>query len=369
MSRPRYWACVLLPGLFLTAAAARPPSARAADTLDDELTAVADEFARVVKGLGENAITVGTFTPPRDSAFSGGPGIANTLTDKLTSLDLKVEPGARFTLQGDYSLGKDPDTGAISARIHFVLVNKAGKPLREKLYNVKGAKVFCSLYGVIADIPPGTPKVDAERLLGRLAAHPSPVFKASRVTASKTCPYDVEILVKDGDAYKTRAIRDDDSMALVKINRDEIYAVKVHNNSDYDAAVSLYVDGLNIFEFSSQRDYSYYILPAHSAGVIYGWHRDNKNTNLFQVMKYADSAVAARLFNPTAEVETITACFSAAWAPDQPPPRDENAAILAQRGGANATGLGPLIKKDFQEVRRQHGVVRASISVRYEKSE
>ena len=58
------------------------------------------------------------------------------------------------------------------------------------------------------------------------------------------------------------ASKDEDGFAFLKINRDEIYAVKLINDSPHDAAVTLTIDGLSVFAFSENSNYTYWIVRA-----------------------------------------------------------------------------------------------------------
>ena len=54
---------------------------------------------------------------------------------------------------------------------------------------------------------------------------------------------------------------DKDGLAFFKINRGEVYAVKVANRADHDVAVNLAIDGLGMFAFSENRNYEVVIVP------------------------------------------------------------------------------------------------------------
>ena len=48
------------------------------------------------------------------------------------------------------------------------------------------------------------------------------------------------------------------------------------NDSDTDAAVTLTIDGLNMFAFSENLDYRYVIVRRRVKVVIRGWHVTNQ---------------------------------------------------------------------------------------------
>lgn len=162
------------------------------------------------------------------------------------------------------------------------------------------------------------------------------------------------------------------------IRRNEVYQVRLINDSEQEVAVQLSIDGLSMFAFSELRHkagpkkseplYTVVIVPAKAIGkpgeaIIPGWHRTNEQTDSFQVTAYAQSA-AATLRHP-ANIGTITATFQMAWREDHAAPSDEPG---KRRGGTgDATGFGPRVDVMYKEVRRNLGVIRDSISVRYTK--
>ena len=158
----------------------------------------------------------------------------------------------------------------------------------------------------------------------------------------------------------------DDGLAFVKIGRGEIYAVKLINDSPFDAAVVLTIDGLNVFAFSENKNFFCWIVPKGGTMTIPGWHRTNAKADSFLVTEYAKSAVAEALPS-SASVGTITASFSAAWPKGANPPEDEASSKKGSRAG-DATGRGPETPTSFVEIVREIGRLREAISVRYTKA-
>jgi hypothetical protein len=140
----------------------------------------------------------------------------------------------------------------------------------------------------------------------------------------------------------------------------------MHNQSEYDAAVRLSIDGLSIFRFSELRNpdgqprYQFYVIPKGQSIELKGWHKTNEKVSSFRVTSYAESAAAS--IQHEQNIGTITATFSAAWPKDGPRPQDED---TIAKGSGNATGFGPVVTQLAKEVERQEGKLRASISLRY----
>ena len=172
--------------------------------------------------------------------------------------------------------------------------------------------------------------------------------------------------MKQGENYVSLKPTDKNDLAFVPIQRDQVYAVRLVNDSKHDAGVTLTIDGLNAFTFSENHGYTQFVIPAGKTGLIEGWHRTNDVSDAFLVTEYAKSA-AAELNQAGGSLGTITASFSAAWATDQSAPADEPASPNQFSRAADATGRGPKVDAGFNEVTRQFGVIRGAVSVRYSK--
>jgi hypothetical protein len=136
--------------------------------------------------------------------------------------------------------------------------------------------------------------------------------------------------------------------------------------------VTLTIDGLNLYSFSDvknpktgQPKYRVVFVPAGQEVFIPGWHRTNEVSEEFVITEYAKSGSAA--LRSTAPTGTVTATFAAAWPKDKPQPADEPPAAAGNSRSADAVGRGARVAQKFVEVERNIGVVRATVSVRYDK--
>ena len=214
-----------------------------------------------------------------------------------------------------------------------------------------------------AELPPDRSEKERLKALEARIVQPQAEVATARVSAGPGSLYAIEVWVVEGRQYRPRAPAADEGLAFVRVDRGERDAVKLINDAEHDVAVTLTIDGLNLFAFSSTPQYSHVIVPARSNGLITGWHRSNTVSDAFEVMSYSRSAVAQALRSDE-NVGTITARFAAAWPKNARPPADERSARLGDRGSENATGRGPQIDQKYREVERVVGVVRASVSVR-----
>jgi len=325
-------------------------------------------------------VVLGQFTGPPATASSAGPGINEILKEELGKNGIKVRRRAQFGIEGKYVLSTDAG-GRPVAKIIGNIVDKTGAVVTDFVdhiepVNVNGTETLAVLFGGTASLPPSQPTRQRERTLLTSIQSPKVPLDQESVKASPASPYAIEIWAYRGPLepgqdprtlpYEPCPITNDDGMAIVELNKEEFYAVKLINRSNLDAAVSLSVDGLSMFSFSETK-YPYLIVGASKSGIIYGWYISNTTSDAFQITSYAQSA-AQELNANLSHVGVITATFRAAWPEDQAPPPDELAAQFVARGkGDEATGRGPELSQEYKEVRRQVGVIRDVISVRYDR--
>jgi len=336
--------------------------------INDELATVAKQLSAFLKRSDKNVVTVGQFTSPPQLHSTAGPGIANILTEELIKRGVEVKPLADLGVKGEYRLLAKEGPRGPWAQIKGDVQDAAGKRRFSFTRHVRGEATLCYLFGLTVDLPASENEEARGRRLLKSVTAPQTFVRLSRVSAGEGRPYAVQVLVKEGDQYLPRAPAENNGLAFVKIKRGEIFAVELINDSDQDSAVTLSVDGLNMFAFSKNTDYSYVIVPRRSRGQILGWHITNQRSDAFQVTEYAKSAVAQLLPNSSA-VGTITTTFAAAWPREASPPRDEPETQLALVRGRDATGRGPSVEANYRVVERVVGRVRSSVSVRYTRSE
>lgn len=352
--------------LWLSSPGAASAANKALD-LDGATKTMAQRISQTLAGLGEEAVSIGQFTSPPQLAASGGAGISKLLADHLTKAGMPVKRRASVGVQGEFRDKLDAQ-GKPAVEILTELVDRRGEVLLSFPQEVAAAQDVASTLGLTFEAPADKPaKKQAEKIKESIEK-PKVELVGTKAKAAPESPYAIEVQVNDGPqgAYIAHPIFEEEGLAFVDIAKGRLYAVHLINDSPHDAAVTLTIDGLNVFAFSENQDYRHFIVPAKSEGTILGWHRDNRVSDAFQITEYSKSA-AAELLPDSASLGTITASFAAAWPEDENPPSDEFDARLLGRGSGNATGRGPEVKAGYREVRRHTGRVRASISVRYDK--
>lgn len=354
---------------------------RASDDLRRELSDLAIAIKKTLAAKQEDSVAIGQFTGPPNFPTSGGPGLVQILTEELQKLGITVKTRAKLGLKGEYRVSELPSADkddarlgvkVLALRIRASIEEINGDILKDFLFDrkIRGEAAVASLIGLTVSLDPkGTEKDRDQELRGQITDPKKPHIERSVIRSRDKSPYAVEIMVNT----HPRAATEKDGLAFVSIKRGEVYAVRLVNNSDIETAVQLRIDGLNMFAFSELRHkdgakkgeplYTAVILAPKSSVIIAGWHRTNDKSDSFKVTAYADSAAAT--LKHTANLGTITATFQASWPQGGQAPADEPG---KRRGGTgDATGFGPRIDMKYQEVKRNFGVIRDVVSVRYTK--
>ena len=352
--------------LLLSALVLIPRTAPDAGNLQRELGVVAKEIAKIVRGMDDDSVSIGEFRAPPQLSASAGPAIAQILSDEIKKSGLNVRNRAKLGIEGKYRDVIDDSTKRLAAQIQVSVVDRAGKEVFSIDRGVFGDATLASLFGVTAEVPPQLDDKSRDEKMQLAIDKPSINLRGARISPSPESPYGVEIMIKTGNNYESRQPSQEDGLAFVPIRRDEIYAVRLYNDSPYEAAVTLTIDGLNVFAFSKSPNYTQWIIPPKTPSMIIGWHITNQGSDLFQVTEYSKSAAAVKMPN-SAKLGTITASFAAAWAKGSTPPPDEPTSPHEFARSADATGRGPHVATKYEEVQRLFGVTRAAVSVRYTK--
>lgn len=336
--------------------------ARAQDEIQKELADVAKSISGVLTQRNDSRIAVGQFTGPSRIPSSSGPAIAKALTDELTKLGVTVSRRAALEVKGDYLPVVDGQARGPAALLKGRVLDAGGKVIYEFEKGFSSDITVASMFGLTVELPPDDSPRERRQKIQESIAAPKATIATTRVSAGAGSPYGIELLVKSGSDWVPQAPTDDEGLAFVPLKADDAYAVRFYNDSPYDAAVTLSIDGLNLFSFSENPAYKQLgvvIIGAKSSGTIYGWHRTNEKSDSFLVTEYAKSAAAE--LSQTADLGTITCSVSAAWPEGGMAPPDET------RRSQNATGRGPEIAAKFQETQRVIGRTRAAVSCRYSK--
>jgi hypothetical protein len=376
--------CVRTGALLLALALlATPAPARASAELRKELAGLAKDLKKVLDARGLESLGLGQFTGPPNFATSAGPGVSQILTEELAKLGVTVKRRAKLGLKGEYFVTEVPDeddkgTKLLAVRLVASLVDDRDKVITGLSFErkVKGEQAVLQFIGASVELPPDETPKERDRKIRDGFGEPEVHTTGTVVRAGKGSKFGIELLVGRKPRAPVEGKRPAEGLAFVPVEREEIYTIRLVNDSDHEVAVRLMIDGLSLFAFSDLRHeggklkgeplYSMVLVPAHESVTIKGWHRTNDKAYSFLVTEYAKTAAAH--LKQTAKVGTITATFAAAWLPDGLPPKDEPGKPKNLSPG-DGTGLGPPVEVRLKAVKRKVGVVRAAVSVRYTKPE
>lgn len=379
---------VVLLAMCLTVFPGRAAQAASEGTLGEAVDAIAQDAAKFLAGQNEVSVTVGNFAGIGEVAnlSSSGPTIARELTLRLANRKIAVQPRSRHTLVGEFGEVEDKVTARQAVEIKWKIVVTKDRSVAFESQTpqfVLHERAVTNLLGLTVEQNPADNKEDRNKKMKDAIDRPKPALADAKVRAAAGSPFSVEVLTapangpkagkrKEAD-YALQTPKLDAGFAYVPIARDEVYAVRLTNDADFDAAVDLRVDGLSMYTFSEakfrdragQPIYRYVIVPKKASVLIRGWHVSNDDSDEFLVTSYAKSAVG--MTASSANVGTITANFHAAWPKNGKPPADEprNPGPFSQ--SADATGRGKRFDQKFVEVESEVGVLRSAISVRYVK--
>ena len=382
----RAWICrMMLWGLLASGVGllVAGQAAQGADNLRKELAAMSKDVAEFLKAEKQSSISVGDFMtlPQLAATATGGKGIILAFEQELQQAGLKVEPLADYGLQGKFEPVDDADSGFAVLSLYVEIVTAKGKvvhALRKR--GAFGEQPLADAFGANVNLDPRLgAKERSQQLADSLEKeHRQTATRGTRIAADANSPYAIELLVhrRPGERNANRSTEDDyearaadvkQGLAFVQVPRDNIYAVRLINDSPHDAAVALSVDGLSMFAFSENKNYTQLTVPARSVALVKGWHRTNDVSDSFLVTEYSQSAAAKLLPSDSSRLGTITVSFSAAWDIKGSPPSDEPQTPSQFSKSADGTGRGPELKAKYVEVQRNFGVIRSVVSVRYSK--
>jgi hypothetical protein len=343
-----------------------------------KLRPVAETIVKLLDEEKQQAVAILDFPPDPRSGSNAGPGIQQCLTDELEAQRKGVvQTKANFVIKGHYTGVDLEDNLKRNLRVVKVtlnVLNRQDKSVLEKAVIIDSNEDIARLLNVTGELPLNANREDLNRKIKEQIDDPKVFIEGTKIAPSLKSPYRVEVLVK-GPGAKQSAARSPilkDGQAFVDINRGDIYEVRIHNLSEYDTAITLAIDGLDVYTFSEDRDakgnsrFSHYIIGARQVADILGWHKTiekgrSDNVISFLVTDYGKGAASQK--KAIGKVGVITVTFAAAWNGDARPPDEPR----SRNAGGYETGFGPPRKVDFQPVRRTIGNIREQVSVRYSR--
>lgn len=362
--------------LFVLPGNVRAQEADATETvkLDAAMAQLAAECLKYFTAQTIDQVVVGPYTGPPGT--SAGPRIVKLLKEQLAGKIEVVDSGA-CGISGSFK-GRKTDEGRFVIVISTTICDALGDELRQlSKMVITSEEEGLTLLGATAELPLDAVastggSADAALTEARADAvvesltEPSAAVAGASIRATPDSPYGIEIMVKTPDGFRPLGAVDENGVAHVDVGRDQVYAVKLINDSDEPAGVALNIDGINVLAFSenpSFRNLGKWVIPPKSAGLIEGWHHVGPTFHSFLVTSYGESA-AAKL-GSVDNIGTITAVFCAAFQGSRLPADEPRSGAIDR--DQSATGLGPPVDRQIRTMPVTFGVVRSAVSVRYTK--
>ena len=356
---------VLLSAVVLGSA----PQALADELLDQGLAKMAEEIRKFIdeEKLPREMI-VGDFSGAPRLKASGGVEIGRSIAAQLEKAGIRVHDQAALQLLGKFKLSDkkqfpEDEFESLALEIDATVLDSSDAELVELPISVFGS-VALQIAGQTVDVPATLPEPDRQKLINTQIKAPPTTVDKGQIKPSSSSPFAIEILTSNANRLTSRTPKlDSSSRAFVDLHQGEEYVVRIYNSAPFDAAVSLAIDGVDMFIDAKDA-------PPNSRLIVFsgkhidvpGWYITRTNTKAFEIGGYEDS-VAKRVGNSTA-IGTVTATFRACWDPNGPRPADEPGG--APKGG-KATKQGRDLEKNYVELVRDFGQVRSIVSVRYDR--
>ena len=338
--------------LFLVGASSRP--AQAADdpsitTLEKKLDVLVGAITDVLKGKKVNKIEIGDVSCPTKKDDPHGSGLQREITIRLERKTVVVEAKASYKLHIEYGYQKKAGSTIEEVYIQTWLLRdgapdeKFPKIDRISSDDMRDKFRLCS-HGVSLE-PDGTKESrdsQWQEAQAKPKVHLSGDYK-TRVSSTAESSYYVELLAgpqnSDPAKFLERKAGVENGTALALIDKDEEYRIRIGNNSKFEAACRVYIDGLDMFDLSGDRQpngdpmYRHILVPAGKQVIVPGWHRSAKGTvnwNAFVVTEFG-KGVASRV-NPKGPIGTIKVVFAESYDPNSEATKGRSASMETGRG-------------------------------------
>lgn len=372
----RYFQPLLLAGLLLCSSTAAKADA-VNDAITAEMKALATDLKPYLDKQRYKTISVGGFAAPSKVQGSAGLGLQVKLSEALTGLGYSIDSANyEVEIRGEYR--PLVEEHAFGASILIKLYDEFGTPLFELEGNIKeevqyerelfGTEAVPQLFGLPVETKPTADYSTRSQEYKDAYKNPQFHINGCVIANSDKSPYAIEVLVKRNGEYVPVTPETKTSLQLpfAPIQKQEVYAVRLINNSQYEAAVDLTIDGLSSFTFGEQTPKpNFWLVPAGKSVLVRGWMINDKDTFEFKVVDFPETAVAKTGLKTHPSIGLIQASFSAAWIVDKDNP---NKYKPTDEESSRGTGFGDKIENKIERVQRAVGHPRENIVVRYERA-
>ncbi len=389
-------------GYWLTAGSRAGAALPADGTMEEfrpAIETISNGVAKLLKSRRQSQITVGTISGPPTLGAAAGSGFRQMFIEELGRLGIRTAKlGTEIGLSGEYRLAKaTPEALTTQIQFEVKLVDSSGqiltdlastvdvnslagnskiKPSGELVVNAfttpeataLALGLTADLDGYQADINRGEylSRDIVQTMLSRQTAH---IMGSNQLRASKTSPYGLQVLVNG----QPQPLQLENGRVFVELTKNDVFTLKLVNDSNLTIAGFFTLDGVNSFAFSEVQEqgrpkYAKWIISPQQSFDLQGWHKNNNNVLQFKVTDFAESAAA--LVGADGQLGTLSVVVRATWPMNSKPPPGEPAMPGA---GAPDIGIGfgaqatQIVKEDSQV--REYGRVRSILTIHYVRPE
>ena len=362
--------------------------------LPDVIGTAAEEVLKLVKN---QPLSIGQVTPTGLPDVNGGPAIGILLRQALERLKPGIvrDKDAPFEVNGTFVFGPHPDPkeatlGQKALRLIFRIVDtQTGEetPLRLSRFFLQDNTSIARVLQPSGPLPTGpagdqpAQRRERNQAIQDLLKHPRAFVDPARpsvVSTGPDSPYRVEILagpLGDGNTRPTEgrpARVDDNGLALIDLKQDEVYEIRLYNASPDEVAARVFIDGIDSFQFSDDRDprdptkprFSHYNLAgrpergAETVAQLPGWHKRAVGTDNF--LAFLVTAYGKGASTKGVVAQGATGVIQVQFARSHPLPADGR-----PRGAGNETGFGPPRQGEQKVVAREIEPFIDAVAIRY----
>lgn len=387
---PLVTTCILIKALDVSCSmGAEPP------TVGQLKDVVNQASVEIMKTVGDKKVSVGEFTATGKRNLNSGPLVAELLKENLENLKPKcvLPQDAPFEVKGQYLFTDSPEpmekaAGQKVIRFDFeIRETQNGQFARAPISTfIRNNTEIIQIMGVCGNIPSTPNPVDGnderrKRNKGIQGLILKPQFfidpkNPSRVSTSKESPFQLEVLSTPLSDPNQRPVAPlkvtvKDGMPFIELKKDDRYELKFYSKANEEVAIKVFIDGINMFYFSQDRDsqdkykpkFSHLIVPPVQNGIevvsaIPGWHKSvsgDKNFLSFLVTSYGKGASQNIDVVSTGQVGVIqvqtSRCYPAG----------------SKSAGGNETGFGPPLRIQQSPQEREIDSPSDIITIRYSK--
>ena len=214
-------------------------------------------------------------------------GLAHAVATELAGNGYTIEPRAPIEIEGRlFRLPSDTSRPLLGVKVNAQLVYATGES-RKFTVSILDANHAHSIVSPTGEtLPPPTRHDDPahQSLVSLPKPKIAPTSKLGRLSPSPTSPYAVSIVRKVNGQEIPVPIDIRGGLPWVDLPLGSIYAVRLHNESDFDAGVSVMIDGLSRFALSHdpQKHELRDLVYAHKDRLIEGYFKNTQTVDQFQ---------------------------------------------------------------------------------------